>query len=277
MDESAFGNKLLRGLIQGDTVDINGWKIGWQEHQGSRKQQQDSVGVVLGSFQGRPAVMAILADGMGGMKDGKAFSATVIDYFYQAFQSELDKCKNSRGLLLALAYGANKAANTIYNPDKPGGTTLVAALFIEDKLYTLSIGDSRICLFRLSDKQRDPVPLQLNREHILGYNLDERAWMGFLSFEDAEDNMFRDSLTSCLGPETIRHIDLQGDPISLRPHDRVVLMSDGIFRTLPELEMASSMKLQPQAAADDVVKRVLESNAPHQDNMSIIIVERVFK
>lgn len=274
MDETRKEGGDLRSLERSDVINSFYWKLGWQENQGSRKQQQDRMGAVLGSFRGEPALIAILADGMGGMKDGAAFSAAAINYYYESFQDTLDRCQDPSMILLSLVYGANRAAHALFNPDKPGGTTLVSALFLDDKVYTLSVGDSRICFFRKTVRRTRYDPLALNREHVLGDTLDERAWLGHISFEDAEDNLFRDSLTSCLGPETIRHVDLQISPIVMQPEDKVVLMSDGVYRTLSESEIAESMGLLPQKAADDVVRRVLEKKAPHQDNMSIVVVGR---
>ena len=249
------------------------WKTGYQQDPGSRKEQQDSIGLVRGTYHGKQALLAVLADGMGGMKDGVEFSKIVADYHCEHFQETLNQVSTAPGVLLSLALRANAEANKIYDEDDPGGTTLVSALFIEDVFYTLSIGDSRITLFR-KNRQDQYVPLQINREHVLGAALDERAWMGYIPLEDAEENMYRHSLTSCLGPDKVRRVDLTDYPTHLRGGDQLLLMSDGIFKTVPEEELAIYLEESPETAADKIVEAVRSRKAKGQDNMSVIIVQK---
>ncbi len=251
------------------------WKKGAQSNQGSRKEQQDDYGMVLGTYKGKQTLLAVLADGMGGMKNGAQFSWITVEYLMKHFQEALDTGLPPFSILLKLACGANNEAYKIYDEEKPGGTTLIAGMFVEDRFYMLSVGDSRIYLFRKHKTEKKYVPLQLNREHVLGPSLDERAWMGKISFEDAKDNMYRDSLISGIGSEKIRRIDLTLNPIRLLTGDKVVFMSDGIYRSLSEEEMAKDLELTPDKASDELVRHVLEKKIPHQDNMSVIVVERI--
>ena len=189
-------------------VTVGCWKIGYQQDPGDRKEQQDCVGFAVGVLREKPVLLAVLADGMGGMKNGADFSRITVSYHCEHFQETLKEVRTFPGILLALALHANKEANAIYNEDHPGGTTLISALFTEQVFYTLSIGDSRITLFRKIGQRGGYVPLQINREHVLGAALDERAWMGYISHDDAEGNIFRHSLTSSIGPGKVKRIDI---------------------------------------------------------------------
>lgn len=251
------------------------WKTGAQCNIGSRKEQQDDYGIVLGSYVGKPALLAVLADGMGGMKNGAQFSWIAVEYLIKHFQDALDTEAEPPDILMMLALEANKAANKIFDEENPGGTTLVAGMFVEDRFYMLSVGDSRIYLFRKPAVLNKYVPLQLNREHVLGSSLDERAWMGKISFEDAEENMYRDSLISGIGSDRIRRIDRTEAAIKLQTGDKIVFMSDGIYRSISEEEVAADLALSPDKASDEIVKHVLLKKVPHQDNMSVVIVERI--
>ena len=254
------------------------WKVGYKQNVGSREDQQDSIGMMLGDAHGKEVLLAVLADGMGGMHHGALFSKAVVDSHLRNFQDALNQYEKFYNVLLALALEANKEANKYYNEVEPGGTTLISALFVNDIFYMLSVGDSRISLFRKPARQRKNknilVPLQINREHILGAALDERAWMGLISSEDAEGNIYRESLTSSLGGATIRRLDLTETPIRFLSGDKVVLMSDGIYRSSSDIELAQSLALPPAEAADNIVQHVLEKGTPEQDNMSIIIIEK---
>lgn len=257
-----------------DVISAFPWREGYQQDPGSRKEQQDTIGLVQGTYQEKPALLAVLADGMGGMKDGVEFSRIVADYHREHFQEILDQVSTPPGVLLSLALRANAEANKIYDEDYPGGTTLVSALFIEDVFYTLSIGDSRITLFRKNSRLNQYVPLQINREHVLGAALDERAWMGYIPLEDAEGNMYRHSLTSCLGPNKVKRIDLTDYPTRFIGGDQLLLMSDGIFKTVPEEELAIYLENSPETAAVKIVEAVRSRKAKGQDNMSVIIVQK---
>lgn len=258
-----------------DVISTFYWRKGYQQDPGSRKEQQDTIGLALGNYQEKPALLAVLADGMGGMKDGVEFSRIVANYHCEHFQEVLNQSNSAPGVLLSLALRANAEANKIYDEDYPGGTTLVSALFIEDTFYTLSIGDSRITLFRKNNRLNQYVPLQINREHVLGAALDERAWMGYIPLEDAEGNMYRHSLTSCLGPNKVKRVDLTDYPTRFIGGDQLLLMSDGIFKTVPEEELAIYLENSPETAADKIVEAVRNRKAKGQDNMSVIIVQRV--
>lgn len=258
-----------------DTNGIFDWRPGARCDIGSRKEQQDDYGITMGTYMGKPALLAVLADGMGGMKDGAQFSWITVEYLMKHFQDALDTEAVPPDILLTLAQEANIEANKIYDEDKPGGTTLIAGMFVEDCFYMLSVGDSRVYLFRKPAAINRYVPLQLNREHVLGPTLDTRAWLGKISFEDAEENMYRDSLVSAIGPERIRRIDRTQEAIKLQIGDKIVFMSDGIYRSVSEEEIAADLEFSPDKASDEIVRHVLQKKMPHQDNMSVIIIERI--
>ena len=92
--------------------------------------------------------------------------------------------------------------------------------------------------------------------------------------EDAEGNIYRDSLTSSLGGPVIRRLDLTETPIRFLSGDRVVLMSDGIYRSASDIELAQDLEFSPAEASDKIVQHILEKQIPDQDNMSIIVIEK---
>ena len=272
---SAEKEKQKKPLERAEVIDTLYWKTGYTQNIGSRKEQQDNLCVVRGTLCNKPALLAVVADGMGGMEDGAAFSRIVVDYHRQHFQEVLNSEAAPADLLLALAIGANRAANQIYDDEKPGGTTLISALFTGNYFYTLSVGDSRLYLFRRKASLNRYVPLQLNREHVLGTALDERAWFGKISFEDAKNNRFRDSLTAGLGPPRMRKVDQMVNPTRFQGGDKLALMSDGIYRSLTDAELAADMEGSPDEASERIVKHILDKRIPRQDNMTILIIERV--
>ena len=55
------------------------------QHIGSREDQQDSYGVSDPNAYGRSGVMAIVADGMGGLANGRAVSSALVRTFQDGF------------------------------------------------------------------------------------------------------------------------------------------------------------------------------------------------
>ena len=53
------------------------------------------------------------------------------------------------------------------------------------------------------------------------------------------------------------------------------MMSDGIFKTVPEEELAIYLEDSPETAADKIVEAVRNRRVKGQDNMSVIIVQKV--
>lgn len=266
------------------------WKTGKAQDIGKRAEQQDSIGIQLASSDNSNALLAVLADGMGGMHNGAEFSHIAVETHMDSFQSALDSYQKPENVLLSLALQANSNANRIYDEAEPGGTTLLSVLFLDKKqnegshllrkevspeqkeysrLYFLSVGDSRIYLLR------NKKLLQMNREHVLSAKLDERAWFGFISFEDAEGNMYRNSLTACIGEDRIRTVDVSSSPTKFMSGDKLILMSDGVFRELSEAELVGDLSFPPQEAAEKIISHIKEKADPNQDNMSVIIIEKI--
>ena len=148
-----------------------------------------------------------------------------------------------------------------------GGTTFVATLIHRQQLYFVSVGDSRICMMRNGGL------IQLNREHVYGRELDDQALNGKLTELEAHEDRQRKALTSYLGKQDDVAIDRNINPIPLYSGDKVVLMSDGVYGFLPELELTECLRRRPMDAAVAVKQAVLAKKHPKQDNMTIIVME----
>lgn len=251
------------------------WRLQSAQNVGGRKDQQDSVYCEKGIINGKNALLGVVADGMGGMKNGGLFSRTATEYYRDHFHAFAEACQDPRLLLLFLAWGANRQTHCLYEKNEPGGTTLLSALLIDERLFFLSVGDSRIYLFRWNERIRDYTFVQLNREHVLGGVLDEKAWMGDISFEDAECNLYRQTLTSCIGEKTIRRIDMLRSPVRLLRDDKIMIMSDGILHALSEIELLSTLKRGVKTEVDIIVQNAADKKLPLQDNISLVVIEKL--
>lgn len=241
-------------------------EIGSTQHIGARTEQQD----VFGVSSDNPAVvakfglLAVMADGMGGLSCGAAYAQTAVQTALDSFREETPE-KNDEATLLRILKRVREAADEMEQRD--GGTTFIAVLIRNRKMHFVSVGDSRIYLLRGNGL------LQLNREHIYGRELDELAMNGKMSEWEASHDKQRAALTSYVGKQNEITVDRNICPIPLYPSDKVILMTDGVYNFLPEEDLTRLLSLPPMEAARVVQEAILVRKAPGQDNLSIIILE----
>lgn len=238
---------------------------------GTRKQQQDDFGFSDfddAEFISHGGVIAVLTDGMGGLEMGREASRTAVRAMRMEYEAKSPKETIPAALDRAL-HLANKAVFEM--AEKAGleedvGTTLVAVVVHQEALHWISVGDSRIYLFRKGQLTR------LTTDHIYARELDKEVVRGNISRQEAENNPDRDALTSYLGSSEIKEIDRNVNEFLLEAGDRILLCSDGLYRSLSEKEIVGMVRGHPQDDAESLVQNALSKKLPHQDNLTIAIL-----
>lgn len=241
-------------------------KVGKLHEQGMREDQQDCFAVSPEELEKEHGLLAVVADGMGGLTDGAKVSRTAVSAMLDGFCSVGGE---PQLVLLELLRRANDAVNGMLEADggKKGGSTLVAALARGGRLSWLTVGDSRISMLR------DGELYQLNREHVYRNELLVDAANGLESFESALTNPRASGLTSYLGMGRLRYVDMPARAVNIRPGDRFVLMSDGVYNALGDGELRSALAAPAQDAADEIGRRIAEKGYKGQDNYTAVIIE----
>ncbi len=232
---------------------------------GAREEQQDSYGISEYK-DGAANALAVVADGMGGLTNGKAVSSLIVETCVDVFQS-LPEYVSPADKLLQMAVQSNLAVNQLLQEEGKSGSTLVAATIGNGKLHFLSIGDSRIYLYR------NGALLQLNREHVYREELAVAALNHKMSIHQANYDPQAKSLTSYLGIGLIPYLDRNFDGIKLLSKDKIILMSDGVFGTLSQEPLELALGLSVQEATEKIREMVQASAKPHQDNYTAVILE----
>ena len=239
--------------------------------QGARKSQQDSFFVSAGQermpgdvIRTGPGLLAVVADGMGGLADGDKVSQAAVSAIANGFYQTQG---GPEEVLLSLLEQANRAVNTLLGPEglRRSGSTLAAGLFREGAFYYLSVGDSRICLFR------DGALYQLNREHVYRNELYTDAVNGLYSLSEAERHPKGGGLTSYLGMGEVKYVDLPAQPVAVREGDVFLLMSDGVYNALAEEELKAALSA-PGSAADALRGAIQAKGYANQDNYTAVIL-----
>lgn len=233
--------------------------------QGARDSQQDCFFVSPEQYYETYGILAVVADGMGGMADGDRFSETAV----RAMMNQFLVTPGSADLVLkALLLEANKSVNQLIADESVGrgGSTLVAGLLKNGSFHYLSVGDSRIALFR------NGILYQLNREHIFRNDLTISAVNGEISLEEAENHPRGAGLVSYLGMGQIKYADIPAEPIKALPGDRFLLMSDGVYNALTKAELIKLLSA-PGNAADNLRNAISGKAYRNQDNYTAVIID----
>ena len=236
---------------------------------GARKRQEDawSIQVVPDDGKGDDLLLAAVADGMGGLPAGDQASRITIRNFTGSY-SLITKPPAER-LRPALAH-ANHAMRTAIEADpslRGMGSTLVAALFLEDRFHWLSVGDSHIFHWRGDALER------VNPLHTYGRELDARAARGEISAMRAALHPQRAAITSAVMGLPLDEV-AEGE-VDLADGDVVVLASDGI-ETLSDEEIAAICGDRQSAGASQIAEaiilRIEQRALSWQDNATVVVV-----
>jgi|GEM_PF-40791 len=239
--------------------------VGKAHAQGARESQQDSFSVSSDTMQ-PGGILAIVADGMGGLSDGDKVSQTIVSAVMHAFVSGADTCAPYLPALLAKA---KIAVDQLLGPDgiQQSGSTVVMGMIRDGLFDYLSVGDSRICLYR------DGELHQLNRSHSYAHDLLVGAINGEKTFDEIRTDRRAECLTSYIGMGELVYVDIPAAPIKVHPGDVFVLMSDGVFNALTEQELSAALGQGAEDAAKMIDQWIQKKNYRNQDNYTAVILQ----
>ncbi|MCC8196643.1 MAG: serine/threonine-protein phosphatase [Ruminococcus sp.] len=243
-------------------------RVGKLHNQGSRTCQQDSFTVSPADAASGMGVLAIVADGMGGLKDSDRVSQLAVETALNTFVA--NSGEQFEPLMWKIIFETNKAVNNMLGPSKyyKSGSTMVAGLIRQGKFMWFSIGDSRIYLWR------DGSLIQLNREHIYRHDLELKASNGSGTIEEAFASKEASRLTSFFGMGEIKHVDMPASAIDIHAKDKYILMSDGVYNALTQEELISCIATgTAEETAEAIGKAVAAKEYSNQDNYTAVVLE----
>jgi len=259
--EDSFDVSLPDGTLQ----------IGNAQHMGRRSEQQDAFGFSDPADEAaieQKGLLAVVADGMGGMEKGASASNAAIQTLldehdrFDGAQPLPDWCRRAVGRanrsVLEIAEEAGLAGEV--------GTTLSAVLVQGNQLHWVNVGDSRVYLARNDEL------IQLTDDHIYARELQEKVKEGDMSAEEAIHHPERGALTSYLGMPEMKHIDQNERPFRLQHGDRLLICSDGLYDALEDEQLQAALELSPQEACTALLQQVVGEAEEHQDNATIMVL-----
>jgi len=200
-----------------------------------------------------------VADGMGGHEAGEIASRMTLEKFSALIKKHGNTLIDESDLLKKGIEGIHAEINEYgYTTNKTGmGTTLVGAIFNNEKFIVFNVGDSRLYILR------DGYLVQKTRDHSL--------------FEQLGGNTPKNYITSSIGGGveniTIDIFDLAG---KVRKNDLIIICSDGLTDFNLD-EIYDEFEALINGTKDDlkVLNRSLYKNALDHgsaDNISVISI-----
>ena len=221
--------------------------------------------------------LLILADGMGGYNAGEVASGiavkTVVNLVRESVEREdLLEGDSDSGLsrtAIILRDAIHRANKIIYQtartqPQCEGmGTTIVGALFHDNRITIAHVGDSR--LYRLRGATFEQVTL----DHSLLQELVDR---GFYSAEEAQRAANKNYVTRALGVEATVEVEIQEHPV--QRGDVYLLCSDGLSDMVEDDDIHLTINTFG-ANLETVAKQLIQLGNDNggKDNLSVLLAQ----
>lgn len=210
--------------------------------------------------------LLLVCDGMGGANAGHVASrlaGRVICGYLCGNVGPGDAVNHIRSVLQAAFMEANTALNKAAEEDSKlsgMGTTAVCAYVNKDKALFFNVGDSRAYLIR------DGAIEQITTDHSL---VGQMVRDGQLTADQAKHHPQRNVITRALGPEG--QVEPDCFERALRPGDRLLLCSDGLYVMLDDETMLQIIdeNHSEQAACEALVAAA--NDAGGHDNITVLL------
>jgi PPM family protein phosphatase len=195
----------------------------------------------------RKGRLAVVADGMGGYEGGQEASRLAVETLVEVYR-DFGGDDPQAALVEALQAAHEQIREYSFaHPELRGmGTTCTAVAIVQDSLYYVHVGDTRLYLIR------DGQISRVTRDHSYVGRLVES---GMISPEEAENHPQRNILTAALGTNPDLIMDSPGQPEPLRPEDVLLICSDGLWGQVRDLEILDAVE---NKSAEQTGRKLIE-------------------
>ena len=235
-------------------------------YQVSRRGGRDKNEDRMGYSYTRESGLFALADGMGGHPEGEVASQLALQTLSAHFQREAkprlsEPLRFLHDAIIAGHHQLLRYATERALMDTPR-TTVVACLLQGNAAYWAHCGDSRLYLVR-GDKL-----VARTRDH----SYSELA-QTMSQVVPLPDKVNRNVLFTCLGSPGRPVVDTAG-PLLVRPGDKVMLCSDGLWGSVSDPIITDILATRPISdAVPELVERALRVAGDRSDNVTVLAVE----
>ena len=230
-----------------------------------RTNNEDSVNI----FKNDDALLAIVADGMGGHNAGEVASRLVIEHFEKAWKKFSSNQVTSLSAEEWLEKETRLANELVFHhasrhAECQGmGTTVVAVICTAKFVSIAHIGDSRCYLYNRIGFH------QMTEDHSYVNYL---VKSGGISREDAEHHPRKNVLTRVLGTESSVEVDVK--TVMFEQGDKLLICSDGLYAQVEQAKIERELKLDKslEEITNTLIEMAKESGG--DDNISVVLLQQ---
>lgn len=246
----------------------------------SGKNNEDRLAVSAHQTPGRraqPSLLAVLADGIGGHRAGEIAAEMTVNLI-SAGVAQSDAVHPAQILQDAVIAASRAIFSEAAHPERRGmGATCAAAWIIGRRLYTVTVGDSRIYLLRQGRLQR------LSTDHTW---IQEALDTGMLQPEQVEGHPNAHVIRRFLGSPQPPIVDIRlrlddaetdeqaehNQGTALQKGDMLLLCSDGLTDLVRDDEIREMLSTIPR---DDAARALIDLACQRggHDNITLILIQ----
>lgn len=236
------------------------WKFSTASDIGGRDEQQDRVEII--ASPNKSCYLVVVADGMGGYKDGAIAAQTVVDTARHFLETE--SVTDPFESLRKLCAQAHQAIVDIGELEfQPPGSTCVFLYLADDEACWAHIGDSRLYHFR-NGRQ-----LTRTLDHSMVQMLVSR---GDMAEAEMATSPLQNQLYMRLGGKQWPNPELGAAEV--QKGDLFVLCSDGFWESIDSNELQRVLlKTDLEDAADRLVHLAKQRGGSNGDNIAVAMAQ----
>lgn len=221
---------------------------------GKREKNEDAVKVI----KTENGVLALLADGLGGMNNGELASELALNEFVAG----IDLNNFSESELTKAVCRANAAVRAGRNNNAKMCTTLAVLWIFDDKAISCYVGDSRIYQVRREKIKFQSVDHSVSQIAVL---------MGEISSEEIRGHKDRNKLVRSIGADDT--VKPQIDILNVKEDDAFLLCSDGFWESIIEQDIVRlrGTYLRPSEWLSDMQSYIEDKVDDNNSAIAIIV------
>lgn len=243
-----------------------------------RRRQNNQDSFFTKQYDDPGIALALVCDGMGGANGGNIASVLAGEAFLRRVDSFVESAKvkhrsaTEGDISSMLAHAVSDANTAVYRRAAEEktlqgmGTTLVAGLRIDDILYIVNVGDSRLYLFA------ENRLLQITRDHsLVQYLIDT----GKLTPSEAKDYPSRNVITRAVGTERSLEADIFSFDMRTVENDPTacaLLCSDGLSSYVEESFICDVLRNERNRAEVPDMLISAANEAGGVDNITVVLM-----
>ena len=234
--------------------------------QGPRPYNQDR----LAYSYSKDALLLVLADGMGGHRNGEVAAQLAVKTLTDAFQRLAVPSLSSPAKFLIdhiqQVHDMIENVTQLEDYAESPRTTIVAAIIQRGYLWCAHVGDSRLYHFRNGHL------LFRTEDHSVVQSLYKK---GMITKDEMATHPYKNKIYNCVGGETPPQIDLS-DRHELLEGDTVLLCTDGVWGVIDDQQIKEIIQRNTDitAVTTDLMESADFASDERGDNMSAIGLQR---